>query len=84
MSFPIRILSSALLLILLPACGSPPRRPASLDEIHLNGDCGIKGQVIKETPDALFVDIGYTVITVPRKEIVAVTGAGGKGRNGTG
>ena len=34
-----------------------------------DGGAEIRGRVVKETPDAVFVDLGYTVVEVPKKYI---------------
>lgn len=34
-----------------------------------DGGAEVRGQVVKETPDAVFLDLGYTVIQVPKKYI---------------
>lgn len=44
--------------------------PASGDVLHLGNGRKIEGEVLKETPESLFVDVGFAVIAVPRKEIL--------------
>jgi serine protease Do len=60
-----KTLVPALVLIALAAAS-----PALCDEIRLGSGNMVKGQVIKETADELFVDIGHTIIAVPKKQIV--------------
>lgn len=43
---------------------------ARADEFVLSGGAVIRGTVLKETNDTLFVDVGYTVISVPRANIL--------------
>jgi serine protease Do len=42
------------------------------DEVQLRDKSAVIGRVIAEKPDQVFVDIGYTVIGVPRAQIVKV------------
>jgi serine protease Do len=44
--------------------------PASGDVLHLGNGRRIEGEVLKETPESLFVDVGFTVLAVPRKEVL--------------
>lgn len=45
---------------------------ASADEVQLRDKSAVIGRIIAEKPDQVFVDIGYTVIGVPRAQIVKV------------
>jgi serine protease Do len=45
---------------------------ASADEVRLRDQSAVVGRVIAEKPDQVFVDLGYTVIGVPRAQIVSV------------
>jgi serine protease Do len=47
--------------------------PATADTLTLGSGRQVKGKVIKETNDSLFVDVGYTVIEVPKKQILKRT-----------
>lgn len=52
------------------------------DVIRLSEGNSVKGKIIKKTADAVFVDIGHTIISVPNGEILeiiedAATGGGG-------
>ena len=38
--------------------------------LHLGPNKKVQGAVIKETADTVFVDIGATIVAVPKKEIV--------------
>jgi serine protease Do len=42
------------------------------DTVRLQGDASITGQILAEKPDHLVVDLGYTVLLVPRAQIVEV------------
>jgi serine protease Do len=44
--------------------------PAAADTLTLGSGRQVKGKVVKETNDALFVDVGYTIIEVPKKQIL--------------
>ncbi len=48
----------------------------------LGGGREIRGDVVKETSDTVFVDLGYTIIGVPKKEIVARRAAVAEGGSG--
>lgn len=45
---------------------------ASADEVQLRDKSAVIGRIIAEKPDQVFVDIGYTVIGVPRAQIVKI------------
>jgi serine protease Do len=45
---------------------------ASADEVRLRDQSAVVGRVIAEKPDQVFVDLGYTVIGVPRAQILSV------------
>jgi serine protease Do len=47
-----------------------PTLPAVGDVLHLGGGRIIKGEVLKETPETLFVDVGFMVLAVPTKEVL--------------
>ena len=46
---------------------------ARADELVLAGGSVVRGPVLKESNDALFVDLGFTVLTVPRASILQRT-----------
>ena len=46
---------------------------ARADELVLAGGAVVRGPVLKESNDALFVDLGYTVLTVPKASILQRT-----------
>ena len=48
---------------------------ATADEVQLRDKSAVIGRIIAEKPDQVFVDIGYTVIGVPRAQIVKVVKA---------
>jgi serine protease Do len=45
--------------------------PAPAETLRLGGDRFVRGEVVKETEEAVFVDVGYTILSVPKKEILA-------------
>jgi len=42
---------------------------AGADEIRLGPGCTIEGTIVKETEEAVFVDVEYTILSVPRDAI---------------
>ncbi len=46
--------------------------PCAAEEIRLAEGCAIKGTIVKKTLDHVFVDLGYTILAVPRKEILDI------------
>ena len=44
---------------------------ASADEFRLKDGKVIQGELLKETPEKLFVDIGFTVLDIPRSDLEA-------------
>jgi serine protease Do len=50
--------------------------PASAEILHLGSGRRIEGEIVKETPETVFVDVGYTILPVPRKEILRREKAG--------
>lgn len=45
---------------------------AMADEVQLRDKSAIIGRIVAEKPDQVFVDVGYTVIGVPRSQIVKI------------
>lgn len=43
--------------------------PATADTLHLDTGQTVTGAVLKETDDQVFVDLGYTVLGVPKRQI---------------
>jgi serine protease Do len=60
----VRVLLSALV-----ACGL---HGALADTIQLKDKAAITGKVLAEKPDHIAVDIGYTVLVIPRSQVVAI------------
>lgn len=50
---------------------SPPLLTA--DTVELRDRAAVTGKILAEKPDQLVVDLGYTVIEVPRKDVVKIT-----------
>ncbi len=63
------MLRARLLLSALVACGLPC---ALGDTIQLKGKAAIMGTVLAEKPDYIAVDIGYTVLVIPRSQVIAI------------
>ncbi len=40
------------------------------DELQLAGGAIVRGAILKETNDSLYVDLGFTVLTVPRSQVL--------------
>lgn len=49
---------------------------ATADEVQLRDKSAVTGRILAEKADQVFVDLGYTVIGVPRSEIVRIIRAG--------
>lgn len=50
---------------------------SAADLLQLKENASITGRILTEKPDQVVVDIGYTVLVVPRSEILNITSAGG-------
>ncbi|MCX6924840.1 MAG: S1C family serine protease, partial [Verrucomicrobia bacterium] len=59
-----RLFLSALLAGLLPA--------ALADTIQLKDEAAVTGKVLAEKSDQIVVDVGYTVLVIPRKQVVKI------------
>jgi len=68
MSFKQRLVLSALLF-----CGA---QFVSADVIQLKDQAAVTGNILAEKPDAVVVDVGYTVLLVPRSSIANISRAG--------
>jgi serine protease Do len=68
----------AALLILLSSLWA-----ASPDTIQLKENAAITGRILTEKPDQVVVDIGYTVLVVPRNQVVKVLKSGAKSSSPT-
>ena len=42
------------------------------DTLHLSENAAITGKILAEKQDVIVVDVGYTVLTIPRKDIVRI------------
>ncbi|MCU0787879.1 MAG: trypsin-like peptidase domain-containing protein [Verrucomicrobia bacterium] len=51
--------------------------PAGADRIELKGEAAIIGQILAEKPDHVVVDVGYTVLLVPRSQILDISAGSG-------
>ena len=54
----------------LPA--GAPARASELEVLDLGGGRSLTGTIVKRTGEHVFVDVGYTILEVPRREIVAI------------
>jgi serine protease Do len=58
-------------LVVLAAASAAALAPtAGADELVLAGGSVVRGPVLKESSDAVFVDLGFTVLSVPRASIL--------------
>jgi len=64
------MLRPCLLVSALVACGLPS---ALADTIQLKDKAAVTGKVLAEKPDQIVVDIGYTVMVIPRNQVVAIS-----------
>jgi serine protease Do len=65
-------LKKHLLLAALLGCGA---QLAPADTIQLKGADAVTGKILAEKPDSVVVDLGYTVLLIPRADITGVTHA---------
>src|SRR3974390_1085347 len=63
------MLRARYLLSAMVACGLPC---ALADTVQLKDRAAITGKVLAEKPDHIAVDIGYTVLVIPRRQVVAI------------
>jgi serine protease Do len=63
------MLRPCLFLSALVACGLPS---AQADTIQLKDKAALTGKVLAEKPDQIVVDVGYTVLVVPRNQVVSI------------
>jgi serine protease Do len=54
-----------------------PARAATLEDFELGDERSLRGNVLKETGDAVFVDLGFDVVRVPRSAILRRSAVGG-------
>jgi serine protease Do len=58
-----------LLLLIGPLAGSSL---LAADTLQLKDDATLSGRILVEKPDQVFLDVGYTVLTVPRNQIARI------------
>ncbi|MGC8991697.1 MAG: hypothetical protein ACP5MD_16405, partial [Verrucomicrobiia bacterium] len=46
---------------------------AEADTLHLKDNAAISGRIIAEKEDLFVVDVGYTVLVVPKKEVLKLS-----------
>lgn len=61
-----------LALVLLSACSSLGPAPAPTDEVLLGEGRAVRGTIVKQTAEALFVDVGPTIVSLPRGSVVSI------------
>src|SRR5271168_4286928 len=64
------MLKCGVLLVALLAAGLAG---ASADTIQLKDKASISGKVLAEKPDQVAVDLGYTILVVPRNQILKIS-----------
>ncbi len=52
-------------------------------ELSLKSGSSVSGRLLKDSPDHLVLDLGFTVLTVPRSEIASIDKQPGKGVGGS-
>jgi len=62
-----------LMLLALLFCGA---RLASADVIQLKDQAAVTGKILAEKPEAIVVDVGYTVLVVPRSVVAGISRSG--------
>jgi serine protease Do len=67
------MLKECVLLLALAAAG---RQAAAADTIDLRDKAAVAGTILAEKPDQVAVDIGFTVLSIPRAEIVKISRSG--------
>jgi len=55
----------------LAPCATVAPAPAT-DEIHLADGGSIEGTIVKENAEQVFVDVGFTILSVPRKDVASI------------
>jgi len=61
------------MLRLLVALLAVPAVCTAADELQLRDKAAITGRILAEKPDLVVVDVGYTVLLVPRKDVLKIT-----------
>jgi serine protease Do len=64
------MLRQVVLLLFILSCGLGY---ATADTIQLKDKAAVVGKVLAEKPDQIFVDIGYTVLAIPRTQVVRIS-----------
>jgi serine protease Do len=59
-----------------PSTGPGEAGTGARVRVDLGGGHELTGVVVKQTATQLFVDLGFTIVSVPREEIVALRGSG--------
>jgi serine protease Do len=60
-------------LVVLVGCGL---HPVDADVIQLKDQAAVTGKILAERPDSVVVDVGYTVLVVPRSVITTISKSG--------
>lgn len=55
--------------------GKPPTANAASDVIQLKDKAAISGKILAEKPEQIVVDLGYTVMVVPRAQVTKISHA---------
>lgn len=63
------------ILFYLLLLGTEAARAQPVMSVRLRGGAEVRGEILKEREEAVLLDLGYTVLTVPRDEITEVLGA---------
>jgi len=49
---------------------------ASADTVQLKNEAAVTGKILVEKPDSIVVDVGYTVLVIPKSAVTRITRAG--------
>ncbi len=64
---------AALALLLVPVAPCSAQEDTTPDEVKLTDGTSISAVILKETSDALWLDLGFEVLRVPRAQVEAIT-----------
>lgn len=66
------VMRRVLFILVLVALGAAPGSAVTPASVRLKNGAEVKGELLKERADALVLDLGFTVLTIPRNEVAEV------------